>query len=161
MKLYELTEAYLNILSLMDSEELDKQDLEKALSNINEEIENKSDNIGKVLQTLDADIQALKNEEKRLATRRKSLEKNKESLKEYLSNSLKIQDVKKLKTNLFTFYFKKNPTSVSIKDGVEIPKEYLIEQEPKVDKRAIKKDLEDGKVIDGVELTQSESMVIR
>ena len=64
MKLYELTEAYLNVLSLMDNEELDKQDLEKTLSNINEEIENKSDNIGKVLQTLDADIQALKNEEK-------------------------------------------------------------------------------------------------
>ena len=86
MKLYELNEYWNNINELLEDAESEeqKEEFEKVLENINEEIEQKAENIAKVLKNLDANVEALKKEEERLGLKRKAIENNIKSLKNYL-----------------------------------------------------------------------------
>ena len=67
----------------------------------------------------------------------------------------------KFKGKLFSFNIQKNAPGVSILDEKLIPKEYLIEQAPVIDKKAILNDLKNGEDIPGVEIKQTESLRIR
>jgi hypothetical protein len=53
---------------------LDEQTFQDTLQAIEEVLEDKVENIGKFVRCLDADIEAIKTEEKRLADKRKALE---------------------------------------------------------------------------------------
>ena len=79
-KLYELTELYQNIWELVGDDEVDVGTLESALSQVEDNIESKSESIAKLVKGIDGDIEALKEEEKRLAKRRKTLENKRNNL---------------------------------------------------------------------------------
>lgn len=163
MKLYELNEYWNNINELLEDAESEeqKEEFEKVLENINEEIEQKAENIAKVLKNLDANVEALKKEEERLALKRKAIENNIKSLKNYLEVTMINQGKKKFKTNLFSFSIQKNAPSLNIIDGANIPENYYIKQAPKLDKKSLLKDIKNGITVEGVELKQSESLRIR
>ena len=126
-----------------------------------EELEVKAENIAKLIKTLEVDIAGFKEEEKRLSDRRKSLENRVKNLKEYLDGAMKLTSKTKFKGKLFSFNIQKNAPGVSILDEKLIPKEYLIEQAPVIDKKAILNDLKNGEDIPGVEIKQTESLRIR
>lgn len=67
---------------------------------------------------------------------------------------------KKIKTLLFGFNIQKNPASVTIDEEENIPKEFLKQQEPVLDKKAVAAFLKENKV-DWAHLTQTESLRIR
>lgn len=84
-KLYEITERYQNLELLLDNaDENVKQVLLDGLSEIKEEFNEKALNLVKYIKNIESDIDGFKAEEKRLENRRKSLENQKESIKEYL-----------------------------------------------------------------------------
>ncbi len=158
MKLYELNESFQQIQTLIE----DGQDgLQDTLESIEMAIEEKLENIGKVIKNLEAEAAAFKEEEKRLADRRRSLENNIKHLKQYAENSMVVTGDKKIKAGLFTFAIQKNPPSVSVFNDVIVPKKYYVPVDPKLDKTKIKEDLKNGESIPGVELKQSESLRIR
>ncbi|MFR5747044.1 MAG: siphovirus Gp157 family protein, partial [Romboutsia timonensis] len=74
MKLYELTQNYLNLQELLENPEIPAEMIETALNEVGGQIEDKAENIAKLIKTLEADVSGFKAEEKRLADRRKSLE---------------------------------------------------------------------------------------
>lgn len=160
MQLYKLTENYNNLLELLEDETIPQNLIEDSLKDVKGEIEDKAENIAKIVKTLDAEAKALKEEEKRLSDRRKSLENRSKGLKTYLQTSLEAVNLKQVKTQLFTVAIQKNTPSVNIVDEKKIPDNYFVTTK-EVLKDLIKKDLKDGKVIDGVELKQSESLRIR
>lgn len=160
MQLYKLTENYNNLLELLEDETIPQDLIENSLKDVKGEIEDKAENIAKLVKTLDAESKALKEEEKRLSDRRKSLENRSKGLKEYLQISLEAVNLKQIKTKLFTVAIQKNAPSVNIVDEKKIPENYFVTTK-EVLKDLIKKDLKDGKVIDGVELKQLESLRIR
>ena len=86
MKLYELTAEYKNILDLIEID--DSEGLKLALEQLDGEIETKVENSVKVIKSIEGDILALKEEEKRLAGRRKALENKISSMKEYIEHNL-------------------------------------------------------------------------
>src|SRR5690554_3648844 len=88
MKLYELSQAYQNLLDMQD--ELDKQTFADTLESIQDEIEYKAENTAKMIRAMEAEAKALKEEEERLAHRRKLIEKRIKWLKEYLIENLEI-----------------------------------------------------------------------
>lgn len=155
MKLYEITQAYENLASLEDKEEVGKY-----LDLIEDEFNQKAENTVKVIKNIGADIKALRDEEKRLAQKRKSLQSNQDWLKFYLQNNMERLGDKKIKAGIFNINIQKNPPSVNIKDEELIADDYFI-TERKIDKKKLKEDLKDGKEIDGAELTQGESLRIR
>ena len=158
MKLYELNESFQQIQTLIEE---GQDGLQDTLESIELAIEEKLENIGKVIKNLEAEASAFKEEEKRLADRRRSLENHIKHLKQYAENSMVVTGDKKIKAGLFTFAIQKNPPSVSVFNDVIVPKKYYVPVDPKLDKTKIKEDLKNGENIPGVELKQSESLRIK
>jgi len=161
MKLYELVENYNNILELIENPDIPADILEKSLSEINEGIEAKAENIAKIIKNIEAEIEGFKQEEKRLSEKRKPLENKIKSLKSYIEESMRTTNKLKFKSKLFSFNIQNNAPSVSILDNNIIPKEYFIEQQPVLDKRKLLTDLKEGLKIEGAEVQQTSSLRIR
>lgn len=160
MKLYEMTGAYNQILDMIE-EGADPEVLQDTLDSIETAIEEKADGIGMVLKSIEANAKALKEEEQRLAERRRHFENEAKRLKEYLQSQLELIGTRKVKGTLFSFTIQKNPASLNVLDDSKIPSEYWIQQDPKLDKKSLIKLIKDGEEIEGVELVQSESLRVR
>ena len=159
--LYELTNSYRDLMLWAESEELDPEALADTLEGIQGTIEEKFENYGKVLRMLAADSDAIKAEEERLHSRRTAIDNNIKRMKEALQNSMELMETDKIKTNLFSFGIQNNPPSVQIADGTKIPEVFLIEQEPKIDRKGILEALKGGKEIEGCSIVQSRGLRIR
>ena len=161
MKLYEINEIYMNIKNLLEDGEIEQEQVKSTLENVEDELEVKAENYAIIMKELDAQAKAIKEEEDRLAQRRKSLESNSKWLKEQLEYAMNLQGKRKFKTNLFSFGVQNNPKSVKL----DVDSSLLDERFQKItitaDKTAIKKALEAGETIDGAELVQTEGLRIR
>lgn len=156
MKLYELTQIYNNLMDL----DLSEDELKVHLTNIEDEIEEKADNIAKVLKSMDAEAVALKDEETRLAEKRKAIENRSKNLKAYLQDQMILVDKKKFKTTLFSFNIQKNTPSLKIIDESKVPEEFFV-IERKLNKTELKNAVKDGLYADAAVLESSESLRIR
>lgn len=159
MKLYELTSSYTQLLDLADS--LDEETFRDTLSAIEEAIEDKAENTAKLIRGLEADIEILKAEEKRLADRRKALESKVSNTKTYLQEQLEIAGVDKVKRPTITVAIQNNPPSVEVADESLIPSHYMIPQPSKIDKQAISTALKEGLLIAGCSMKQTRSVRIK
>ena len=159
-KLYELSTGYKNIEYLLENGE-DNEELAAVLNSLDAEIEDKAENIAKLIKNYEADIEAFKTEEKRIAERRRTLENDVKRLKEYLFNNMKLTGKTKFKRGTFSFNIAKNPPSVEITNADIISSDYKVLTET-LDKKAILQDLKDGKDVQGAILvTDKESLRIR
>lgn len=156
MKLYELTNIYNSLLDM----DLEGDELKAHLTNIEDAIEEKADGIAKVLKTMDAEAVALKDEETRLAEKRKALENRSKNLKAYLQEQMLLVDKKKIKTTLFSFNIQKNAPSLKIIDESKVPEEFFI-IERKLNKTELKNAVKNGLYADAATLESSESLRIR
>ena len=158
-KLYELSTGYKNIEYHLENGE-DNEELAAVLNSLDAEIEDKAENIAKLIKNYESDINAFKEEEKRIAERRRTLENIVKRLKEYLFNNMKLTGKTKFKKGTFSFNIAKNPASVEITNVDIISSDYKVLTET-LDKKAILQDLKNGKDVQGAILKQSESLRIR
>ncbi|WP_096224866.1 siphovirus Gp157 family protein [Geobacillus sp. FJAT-46040] len=159
MKLYELTENYAKLLEM--AEEMDTDAIVDTLEALQEAIEDKAENIAKLIRNLEADVKVIRDEEKRLAERRQVIENKVERLKSYLQEQLEIAGIEKVKRPTITVSIRKNPPSVDVIDETLIPADFLIPQPAKVDKRAILERLKNGEHVPGAALKQTKGVQIR
>lgn len=155
MKMYEITEAYLSALQIEDDGEL-----EKYLKAIDDEFDTKALNITHVIKDLETDIEALRKEEKRLATNRRSKESRMKWLISYLLENMKAIGKDQLEAGTFSLKIQKNPRKVVILDEASIGEEFM-RVKKEIDKQKIKKELEAGAEIPGAELIQEEGLRIK
>lgn len=160
MRLYELTQSYQDILDLAESAE-DNSHLLDALNTLEDEIDTKFENIGKVVRSLESDTDSIDTEIKRLQEKKKAIESNKRNLKQYVENEMQKLGTDKIKTSLFSFGIQANPPSLDIIDDEYIPEEFYTAQQPKLNKRELLNAIKNGDVIKGVEIKQSEGLRIR
>ena len=160
MKLYELTQNYMNLQALLEDETISQDIIEAAMKEVGDDIEEKAQNYAVIMKNLEAEAAALEKEEKRLAARKSSLKNRNKILKDYLENSMKSIGKTKFKTNLFSFNIGKNPSSVNIDDENLIPDQYIVYTKS-VAKRAMLDDIKKGVIIPGVSLKQTESLKIK
>lgn len=124
------------------------------------EIVAKRDRVGEFLERLDSEAKAIREAEKRLAARRTSYEKVAECMRLSIFQMMQDAGIVRVEGKLFSFAIRKNPPRVEINDESTIPAEF-VSYEPRIDKRAIKDRLEEGKAIPGAELVQSTRLEIR
>nr|WP_250649726.1 siphovirus Gp157 family protein [Bacillus thuringiensis]UQM92384.1 siphovirus Gp157 family protein [Bacillus thuringiensis] len=160
MRLYDLCSNYRE-LQMMIEDGVDPSTLQDTLQAIEENIQDKAQNIALLIRNLEADTEAIKLEEKRLAERRRAVENNCKSLKDYLYQQMTLLEVKRIKGTIVTVGIQKNPASLNIEPDAVIPPEYTIHQEPKVDKKALLEAVKNGFQWDGITLRQSEGVRIR
>lgn len=161
MKLYEITERYNNILSLIDDENVSDDLIQNALEEVKEDFKEKALNLSKLIKNIESDICALDREEKRLYALKKAYKTKMESIKNYLFINMQTNNFKKLDLDIFKLTIAKNPPSLVVLPNSSIPQNYLIMQEPKIDTKKLKEDIKNGLVIKGVSLEQKESLRIR
>ena len=159
--LYELTGELLALQDMMGDPDVDEQTLSDTMGAIDMEFSDKADGYAMVDRNLAATEEGLKKEIDRLNARKKAIENNRKRLKDSLEQAMRAVGKTKFKTDLFSFGIQKNPASVNILDESKIPSEYLIAQEPKIDKKGIIAFVKEHGNTEYAELTQSESLRIR
>lgn len=139
------------------------------LTGIEEEFEDKAENVAQFIKSLKAEAEDIREEEKSLAARRKSKEKRAESLTRYLLGCMKQMRREKIETARCKLSVKKNPESVQVADEDGLARELLARgrielirvKPPELDKTALKKALQSGEIISGAALGRTESLIIK
>ena len=168
MRLYEITGELLALQELLESP-LDDEDLLKdTLEAVQGEYELKLESYCKVIKNLEADMEALKNEAKRLTDKRKVLENNVDRLKKAMFDSMKATNTPKVKGQIFTVAIQKNGGVIPInydKNDKNITAnlpDHLVNIVETPNLEAIRELLEAGKVVDGFTLGErGESLRIK
>lgn len=160
--LYELNEEYSNLLYTLENTTDDPELIEDTIAStgINEDIENKFESYGQVINQIKADEKAVSDEIKRLSEKKKIYQNNLDRLKNSLINSMAVTGNSKIKTPLFSFSIR-NTRVVKIEDETKLPDSVLNVQPPKPDKKAIKKLIESGEEVPGATIGFNESLNIR
>lgn len=159
-KLYELSQNYKNLEELLDNPDIAEEVIKEALSELDEEWETKAENLAKLIKSFDVDVKGLKEEEQRLASRRKSLENRIANLKTYIEDNMKAVGKDKIKGKVFTLAIQNNPPSVEIVDDFKIPEKYFVVKK-EIAKKEILNDLKQGIEVPGAQINQTASLRIR
>lgn len=154
--LYELTGQFLDIYNL----ELDEETKLDTLDSIDwqTDYENKVENYIKVIKNTEADIEARKNEIKRLTELNRADERKNERLKEALKDSMALTGHERVDTPLFKVSFRKSE-AVEVDETV-LPEAYKVAAW-KPDKKRLKEDLKNGLEIIGASLVERKNLSIR
>lgn len=154
--LYELTGQFLEIYNM----EIDDETKLDTLESIDwtSDYENKVEGYVKVIKSLEADIEARKNEKKRLDGLNKSDQSKIDNLKAALAVSMTETGQARVDTTLFKVGFRKSKAVVVDED--KLPKKYQIVSY-KPDKKEIKKLLESGATIRGAHIEERSNLSIR
>ena len=158
MKLYEIDEAILNCIDtetgeIIDTDRLDQLQMER---------DAKLENVACWIKDLKAEAEALKAEKQALADRQKVAENKMESLKKWLAYVL---DGQKFSTSKCVVSFRKTEAVEVTTDGLNnLMKEHdelLTYKAPEPNKTAIKQAIKDGLNVEGVQLVQNISTIIK
>lgn len=161
MTLYNIDQAIMDLVDLETGEILDYE----AFSNLKMEREAKIEGMALWTKNLDAEIAAIKAEEKALAERRKPLEKKSESLKKYISQILAGD---KFTTARVACTFRKSK-AVEIPDEAAFIQamqesmhyEYLTFGKTTVNKTEVTNAIKAGKEVPGAQLVEKNNLSIK
>jgi len=155
-RLYELTGKYLELARLIDDPDIPPEALADTLEGLEGEIEIKAEGLLKWIANVDADIQALDHEIRRLGARKKVLENGQGRLREYLRHNMEVTGIYKIECSLFLITLAKGRAIVVVDDEGEIPKRYKAEKvQVSIDRAALLRDLKAGQAIPGARLGTS------
>jgi len=163
MKLYELSQNLIQVQSMLDNPELDSTMLADTLESLECAIEEKAQGIAVITSQLNADVDYIDQEIKRLQSRKKSIESNVERIKAYLQSQFEAMGKVQIKTPTHTISIRQNPASLVIDDEKLIPVKYLtvIPRSFKPNNADIKEALKAGKKVKGCRLASGKRIEIK
>ena len=136
--IYELKQEFDTLWSILEDELVEDAELEDAFANAQLDLADKLENCCKYIKNQESAIAGLKEEEKRLSTKRKAMENGIERLKKLMQMAMTAAGEKKIACGTFTTSIQANPPKAVIDtDLANIPEKYLVAQEPTIDKKAI------------------------
>ena len=158
MTIYEINEQILNCIDLETGEIID---IDK-LNELELERDAKIENVACWIKELKAEAEAIKAEKLALAERQKVAENKAESLKKWLTYAL---DGQKFKTSKCSISYRKSEAVEVTEEGLnnlmQEHNELLTYKAPEPNKKAIKDALKDGLSVEGVQLVQNTSTIIK
>lgn len=158
MTIYEINEQILNCIDLETGEIID---IDK-LNELELERDAKIENVACWIKELKAEAEAIKAEKLALAERQKVAENKAESLKKWLAYAL---DGQKFKTSKCSISYRKSESVEVTEEGlnnlIKEHDELLTYKAPEPNKTAIKQALKDGLSVQGVQLVQNTSTIIK
>jgi len=162
MKLYEIAQKYTQVFDLITSlEDLPPEVIEDTLESCSEELEEKSLNIAAIIKNINYDVEAMRDYEKKMNQKRKTLENRVTFLKDYLKEHMNICKVAKFSNQELSISIRKSPVSVIIDDIEKVPDKFKeIAFTFSIDKAGIKKAFKDGDKIDGIHLEEFNTTLV-
>ncbi len=161
MKLYELTEQMRSLERLADEtdESLD-QAIRDTFEALSAEFDDKAVALIQVTRNMEADVDALDAEIKRLHARRKARQVRIQWLRDYLRDNMQASGISKIECPLFTISLRKPAQKVEIEDTGKLPPEYVVVQDPVPDKRKILADLKAGNDVPGAHIVEGKAALV-
>ncbi|WP_167957938.1 siphovirus Gp157 family protein [Anaerosporobacter faecicola] len=156
--LYDLTGEVLQLYQMMQDGDIEEDVFKDTLESVEGDIEFKCDSYCKVINSINSESDSLQKEIDRLKARQTSLDNNVKRMKSALQTMLEVTEKQKVKTPLFTVSLRKTPAKLVVTG--EVPSEYMIPQDPKVDNSRIKEILKTQE-LEFAHLEQSQTLQIR
>lgn len=158
MRLYDLTGKYKQLMDM--EEDLDPTLFHDTLDSIDDAIEEKAINYGRIIKMLNSDIKEIDVELKRLQKKKQSIENKSNIMKETLTQAMIDTGKQKIKSPFISVWIQRNPAKLIIPDEKQLQADYFkVTRVP--DTKQIAEALKAGKEILGASLEQSESVRIR
>lgn len=164
MKLYELTEAYMDLLSQIEEceGEAQEEEIKALLDSINDDIARKADGIARIIRNLTADIAGYDAEIKRLTRLKTSANNAINRLKDHILFSMGVAGATELHTTIGKWRVQKNPPKAVVLDESKVPEEFFVAQPPKLMPSLILQNWRDtGEIPDGCDIVQTEGVRFR
>ena len=161
MKMYELTDAYITLLSqLEDAEtEAEQQQILQAILDVETDIAIKAENYARIKKNAEAEVDSLDKEIKRLQAKKDAAKNLVQRVTDYLLFAMNIAGATEIKTSIGKWKIQKNPPKVNILDEAKVPARFLIEQAPKIDRTAILQEFrQTSEIFDGIEIVRTEGV---
>lgn len=158
--LYSIAEDY-SALQKLDPSETDPTALFDTLEGLRGALEEKGKSIAALFQNWEADINSMKDAEKRMAARRKALEGQADRLKRYLLENMEKSGIDSISCPEFEVKVVANPTSVVVAETATVPEKYTrtkVSTTP--DKKALKEAIESGEEFVGISLEKKNRLKI-
>jgi hypothetical protein len=163
-KLYELTEAYVELLSQIEDceTEAEEEQIIIMLNQISDDIARKADAIARMVRNLTAESDGYEAEIKRMQKRKRTTDNMIQRLKDHIMFSMGIAGANELHTTIGKWRLQKNPPKAVVLDESKIPEEYFVEQPPKLMTSLILQNWRDtGEIPDGCDIVQTEGVRFR
>lgn len=154
LSLYNITNKFVDLMDKVQEGTITEEEYNELGEELAVQLQEKGSNIIGYTKNIELTINAMKEEEKRIADDRKSLESKLDKFKQYVKQNMEKLGITKMDTELGTLSIAKNPLSVEIENEEEIPAEYKLEVvTTKIDKTAIKNHFkETGEIPQGVNI---------
>jgi hypothetical protein len=160
--LYEMTNEYLNLLTMIDTEDGEvTPDIMLAINAIDEQVATKVENICKLINSAKATAECCRLESARLADRKRRLENFQKQAKSWIMEHMVLTGEVKVQTPLFTVSRCKSPESIEVTDMDLIPTDFDREQKREVDRSMLLKALKEGRFVPGCDIVQGEHIRIK
>lgn len=162
VSLYAMTEDYQRLIDLAEHAGTPEEEAmyQEALRSLSGTIDEKCDRCAAVMATLQAEADALQNEEQRLHARRAAIESNRDRLRSYVQECMETVNVSKVKGPRFTLIIQANTPKVVVDEESKLGLEYW-KNTPSIDKAKIAQDLKAGREVAGAHLETGRSLRIR
>lgn len=145
----------------METGEIDEEKAKRYLDELPIERERKLEAYGITIKNYLAEVEAIKEEQQRLAARRKSKEAQIERLKNAVATSLQLNEEKKFETAKVVFSFRKSE-AIEIPDLDKLGKAYKRKKvEWVADKAQIKEAIKQGLKVKGATLVTSQNLQVK
>lgn len=170
--MYELRADYALLMEMINgledgASQEDQDMILETWKNLEDDLQYKADSYSFIAKNIEMEIAALKAKQDvllaevdRLGRMMKTRTNTVERMKQTLFDMMKQTGMTKFKTKLFSYGIQKNPPTLVIDTPDFIPKQFLVEQAPKVDKTAIKEYCKKHEC-EFAHLEQTERLVIR
>ena len=163
-KLYELTEAYVELLSQIEDceSESEEDQIIIMLNQISDDIARKADAIARMVRILTAETEGYDVEIKRLQKHKKTTDNMIQRLKDHIMFSMGVAGAAELHTTIGKWRIQKNPPKAVIVDESKVPEEFFVEQPPKLMPSLILQNWrETGEIPEGCDIVQTEGVRFR
>lgn len=146
--LYEINGAIMQLTESFADGEIDEQAYLDTIESMG--ADTAVEDVVKSILNLESQAEAIKLEENRLVTKRRTAERTADRLREILGQYMDITNETKIKAGVFSVSRGSTMSVELMNDDVEsYPEKYLVQQKPKLDKRQMLADLKNGESIDG------------
>lgn len=162
--LYTLANEYGDLISALEAaeDEAEAAEIWNRLDALEGSITDKAEAYARIVRNKQAEAEALKAEKQRLEKLQKAAERTSENLKSRLLDAMQRLNVGEIQTGIGKWKIQTNPYSVTVLDESAVPDEFRIPQPDKIDQKGILKHFrETGEILDGTEITRSESLRFR
>lgn len=170
--IFEMGAEYVELYELLEDEDITDEEFQERLAALDCDTDEKIEAYLRISNEYitkgEAKIAYAKAAEERIKQKKKSGEADinrAKNMREMVKNVLKVRNQKKFEGKLFRATVKAVAPTVEYDDINDIPKEYLIPQDPKINTKALKEMLikmeEEGKTCEYARLKRSDTLLVK